>query len=145
MAGGLRDGPRGRSRPSAVAGTAIDIILKPFAPTEQARRKWPHRVIIVVEPADVTIYASNRHGIQGGKLVRFQAGEFKADLDHYPGEIDLTFESLEGKSYWVRGSWGPIRRSCSRAAHAAIRLSSGSAQPEIGVHESERRRHPEMP
>ena len=118
---------------SAATGTAIDFILRPFGPTEQSRRGWPHRVIVVAEPSGVSIYASNRHGIQGLELVKFTPGEFKADIDHYPGELELSLEGADGKSYLVRGSWGPLRRSCSRAAHLAVKLSSGSARPAVGV------------
>jgi len=128
---------------SAATGTAIDLILRPFGPTEQSRRGWPHRVIVIAEPTGVTLYASNRHGIQGGELATFAAGAFKADIDHYPGELELTLEPGDGRRYVVMGSWGPLRRSCSRAAHAVVRLSSGSARPAVGVPDRKRRRSPE--
>jgi hypothetical protein len=130
---------------TAATGTAIDLILRPFGPTEQSRRGWPHRVLLIAGPSEVALYASNRHGIQGGRLVQFAAGGFMADIDHYPGELELTLEAPDAKRYLVMGSWGLLRRSCSRAAHAALRLSAGSARPAVGVPDRKQQRNTESP
>lgn len=108
---------------SAVTGNAVDQMLKTFSPATYEQHVWPHRVLIVVETRSVLVYASNRHGVKGGLLARFDKGDFRSTFHRYPGEVDLKLECEGDLPFWVRGRWGVLHHSCLKVAEAATRLA----------------------
>lgn|GEM_PF-4011373 len=76
--------------PSPVTGQAVDIILKLFAPSARDRCGLPHRLLVSVYNNDVLIHASNRHGVLRPQVARYTRGQFRADLNRYPEDVELT-------------------------------------------------------
>lgn len=110
---------------SQVTGEAVDSIMKWSAPAANDRRGLPHRLLVSVGAADVRLYASNRRGTRGPRLVTYPRGAFTAHLSRYPGEIDLTLDSTGQGRIVVTGTWGLFHHSCIRAAKAAVALPRG--------------------
>jgi len=115
---------------SRVTGQPVDTIMKLFSPAPNDRRGLSHRVLVSVDAQEVRVYASNRQGICGPQIATYPSGAFRADISHFPGEIELTLSSADQGRMVLNGHWGPLRRSCARVAHAAVALSS-QEPPEI--------------
>lgn len=111
----------------SATGGAIDRIMKQLAPGSDDRRDLPHRVLVAVSPAEVDVFAANRHGALGGRLATYRKGQFRAHVHRYPGAIDLTLDAPKQGRMVLHGEAGFLHRTRGRVAGIAVELGSGPA------------------
>jgi len=114
---------------SQVTGEAVESTLRLFAPKSGGKYDLPHLVLVIADVDGVQVHASDRDATLGPELLSFPRGKFRAQLHHYPGEVDLALVKDAEPMVWLRGKRGPVHMDCMHTARKAVLLSVSNDKP----------------
>ena len=108
---------------TAEAGHAMDPIVEPLQKPLTDRTDIPHRVVVAVTDDVVRLFAADRHGTLGPQVCSLGRGTFRARMNHYIGDIDLTIDSTDEGYMVLSSKAGPLHHAAARTAAATVALA----------------------